>query len=154
MFSQGDGTTSLTQSYSTGLSYQWLAVSGGYSRSSGLGLYTTQGIATVPNGLPPTLLPLPVFYGGTTYSATVGATPFNGLTFSGSFVTTRSSTESGLLSSSNHMQEANTYLQYRFRKVFFTAGYSRLVQGFSSSPLGPAIVSSYYFGLSRWFKLF
>jgi hypothetical protein len=154
LFSQGDGTTSFTQSYSTAFSYQWFAVSGGYSRSSGLGLYTTQGIATVPIGLPPTLLPSPILYGGTTYSAAVGATPIRGLTFSGSFVTSRSSTENGLLYSSNHTEEANAYLLYRFRKVFFTAGYSRLLQGFSASTLPPALVSTYYFGLSRWFKVF
>jgi hypothetical protein len=60
----------------------------------------------------------------------------------------------GLLSSNNHTQEANAYLQYKFRKVFFTAGYSRLLQGFSASTLPAALVSTYYVGLSRWFNFF
>jgi hypothetical protein len=154
LFSQSVGTTSFTQSYSTGLSYRWLGVSGGYSRSSGIGLYTNQGIAPPPSGLPPTLLPSPVPYSGTTYSVGLGGTPVRGLIFSGSFARTRSSTESELLASNNRSDEANAYLQYQFRKVFFTAGYSRLVQGFSASTLAPAMVSTYYFGVSRWFKVF
>ncbi len=152
-FSHSDGTTSFTQSYSTGLSYHWLGISGGYSRSSGEGLYTNQGIATVPTVLPPTVLPSPVFYSGRTYSVALGGT-FRGLIFNGSFSATRSDTESKQLFSNNKTDEANAYLQYHFRKVFFTAGYSRLLQGFSASTLAPAVVSTYYFGISRWFKVF
>jgi hypothetical protein len=154
VLSQNEGTTSFTQSYSTGLSSRWLGANAGYSRSSGMGLYTAQGIATAPSGLPPSLLPSPIFYGGTTYSVGLGGAPVRGLIFSGSFADTRSSTENGLLSSNNHTQEANAYVQYKFRKVFFTSGYSRLVQGFSASTLAPAMVSTYYFGISRWFNFF
>ena len=149
-----NGTNSLSQNYSTGLSSRRLGVSAGYAKSSGMGLYTTQGIASLPTGVPPTLLPSTVLYGGTTYSAGVGGMPIRGLTFSGNFAKTRSNTVNGSLSSNNDTKEANVYLQYKFRKVFFTAGYSRLVQGFSASTLAPAMVSTYYFGLSRWFNFF
>ncbi len=154
VFSEKQAPTSFTQGYSTGLSYRWLGVSGGYSRSSGTGLYTTQGIVTPPSGIPPPLIPSPVYYRGTTYSVGVGASPIRGLTFNGNFSSTRSTTENGQIFSSNHSDEANSYLQYKFRKVFFTAGYSRLLQGFSASTLAPAVVSTYYFGLSRWFNFF
>jgi hypothetical protein len=153
-FSNEVSLPTYTQSYSTGISYHWIGISGSYSRSSGTGLYTAQGIATSPSGLPPTLLASAVLYGGTSYTIGVGANPFPGLTFSGSFVTSRSTTDYALLPSSNHIEEANAYLQYEFRKVFFTAGYSRLLQGFSASASPPALVSTYYFGLSRWFHLF
>jgi hypothetical protein len=154
MLSHEQGPTSFTQSYTTALSYSWLGVSGGYSKSSGMGLFTSQGIAPLPSGLPPPLIPSQILYRGTTYSAALGGSPIRGLTFNGSFSSTRSSTEGGLLSSSNHTQEAYSYLQYKFRKVFFTAGYSRLLQGFSASTLAPATVSTYYVGLSRWFNFF
>jgi hypothetical protein len=154
LFSEMVGTTSFTQSYSMGLSCRWLGVSGGYARSSGIGLYTNQGIVTVPTGLPPTLLPSSVPYSGTTYSIGLGGAPIRGLIFSGSFAKTTSSTESGVLASSNLSEEANGYVQYQFRKVFFTGGYSRLVQGFSASSLAPAMVSTYYVGISRWFRAF
>jgi hypothetical protein len=154
MLSEQQGPTSFTQNYTMALSYSWLGVSGGYSKSSGMGLYTSQGIASLPPGVPPPLLPYSVFYRGTTYSAGLGATPIRGLTFSGSYSSTRSSTENGVLFSSNHTQEAYSYVQYKIRKVFLTAGYSRLVQGFSASTLEPAMVSTYYVGLSRWFNFF
>ncbi len=153
LFSPSIGTTSFTQSYSSGISYRWIGVSGGYSRSSGEGFYTNQGIVTLPTTLPPTLVPSLVSYGGRTYTVGVGGT-LRGLVFSGSYASTRSNTEDGQLFSSNITDEANAYLQYHFRKVFFTAGYSRLLQGFSASTLAPAMVSTYYFGISRWFKVF
>jgi hypothetical protein len=151
---QYQGANSVSQNYSTGLSHRWLGVSAGYSKSSGLGLFTAQGIAPLPTGVPPTLLPSTVLYGGRTYSAGVGSSPVRGFTFTGSFADARSNTQNGLLSSNNHTQEASAYLQYKFRKVFFTAGYSRLLQGFSASTLPPALVSTYYVGLSRWFNFF
>ncbi len=154
MLSQEQGPSSFTQSYTTALSYSWLGVSGGYSKSSGTGLYTSQGISPLPPILPTPLIPSPIFYRGTTYSGAVGATPIRGLTFSGSYSSTRSSTENGPLYSSNHTDEAYSYFQYKFRKVFFTAGYSRLLQGFSASTLEPATVSTYFVGLSRWFNFF
>ncbi len=154
LLSESTGTTSYTQTYSTGLSTGRVGVSAGYSKSSGMGLFTAQGISTLPPGLPPPLLSSPIFYGGTTYSFGLGGEPVRGLTFSGSFADTRSNTQNGLLASSNHTQEGNVYTQYRFRKMFFTAGYSRLLQGFSASTLAPAMVTTYYVGLSRWFNFF
>jgi hypothetical protein len=151
---QFQGTNSLAQNYTTGLAHRWLGVNVGYSKSSGLGLFTAQGIAPLPTGVPPTLLPSTALYGGRTYSVGVGSSPVRGMTFSGSFADARTNTQSGSLSSNNHTQEANAYLQYKFRKVFFTAGYSRLLQGFSASTLQPALVSTYYIGLSRWFNFF
>ena len=151
---QYQGADTLSQNYSTGLTHRWLGVSAGYSKSSGMGLFTAQGIAPLPTGVPPTLLPSTLLYGGRTYSVGVGSAPVRGLTFSGSFADAKSNTDNGLLSSNNHTQEASAYLQYKFRKVFFTAGYSRLLQGFSASTLAPALVSTYYVGLSRWFNFF
>jgi len=148
------GTNTHSQNYSTGLSTRWLGGSAGYSKSSGVGVYTAQGIAPLPPGVPPTLLPLSVLYGGRTYSVGVGSTPIRGLSFTGSYANTRSNSQTGLLSSNNRTDEANMYLLYKFRKVFFTAGYSRLVQGFSASTQAPAMISTYYFGLSRWFNFF
>ena len=154
MISEMQGTNTTSQSYSTALSSRRVGGGAAYSKSSGLGLYTAQGIATLPSGLPPTLLPLSVRYGGTTYSASLGGMPTRGLTFTGTFTKTRSNTENGSLSSNNESEEAYFYLRYKFRKVYFTAGYSRLVQGFSASTLAPAMVSTYYAGVSRWFNFF
>jgi hypothetical protein len=162
--SQAEGTTNFTQDYSTGLSGRWLGVSAGYSRSSGSGLISSTGITTLPPGVPPTLVPA-IMYGGRTYSVGVGSTPMRGLTITGTYVNARSSTANGLISSNNntapglpssnnHTEQAFAYLNYRVRKVYFNAGYSRLLQGFSASGLPPTMLSTYYFGVSRWFKAF
>ncbi len=149
-----NGSNSMTQSYTTGLSSRRLGGSVGYSQSSGLGLYTSQGIASVPTGLPPSVLPTTVLYGGTSYSAGVGGTPMRGLVFSGTFVKSKSNTDLSSVTSNNDTEEANIYVQYKVRKIFLTAGYSRLVQGFTASGTNPAMVSTYYVGLSRWFNFF
>jgi hypothetical protein len=154
VLAQVNGANSLTQNYSTGLSSRRLGASAGYAKSSGMGLYTAQGITSLPTGLPPTLLPTTVLYGGTSYSAGVGGMPIRGLTFSGTFVKSKSNTENSSVVSNNDTEEAYVYLQYKVRKIFFTAGYSRLVQGFSASATAPAMVSTYYFGISRWFNFF
>jgi hypothetical protein len=154
MINQASNLNTDTQSYSTGLSGRWLSVNGSYAKSSGTGLITPTGITPPPPGvvLPP-LVPT-LLYSGTTYSAGVGSTPVRGLTFSGSYVNSRSNTVNGALASNNKMEQANAYLTYRFRKVYFNAGYSRLLQGFSGTELPPALLNTYYVGVSRWFKVF
>jgi len=95
-----------------------------------------------------------IVYGGTTYSASLGSTPKRGLTVNASYVDSRSNTLNGTLSSNNHTEQAYAYMSYQFRKVYFNAGYSRLLQGFSGTGLLATQVSTYYFGVSRWFKVF
>lgn len=145
--------SNLSQAYTMGLSGRWLGVSGGYSKSSGSGLVTPTGIATPPPGVPPPLLTT-ILYGGRSYSASLGSNPRRGLSFTGTYVNSRSETESGSAGSTNKSEQAYAYLSYRFRKVYFNAGYSRLLQGFSASGQPPTLVSTYYFGVSRWFKVF
>ena len=147
------GYTNMNQSYSTGLSGRWLSVSGAYSKSSGSGLLTTTGVTPLPPGVPPVLVPT-VLYGGTTYSASLGSTPIRGLTVSGSAIWSRTNTGGDAINSNNTTQQAYVYLTYKVRKVYLNAGYSRLLQGFSASGLPPSTLSTYYVGLSRWFKAF
>jgi len=153
VLSQAQGPNTFTQAYSAGLSGRWLGVSGGYSHSTGSGLITPVGITPVPPGLPPGLLTA-VSYGGTTYSASVGSAPHRGLSVNGSYVDTHSSTQDPSLFSNNKMQQGYVYMSYQFRKVYFNAGYSRLLQGFSASPQPAAMIATYYVGVSRWFKAF
>jgi len=142
-----------TQGYTLGLSGRWLGVGAGYSKSDGTGLLTPGGIVTPPPGVPPPVLTT-VLYGATSYSASVGSTPVPGLTFNGTYLHSQSNTANGSLVSNNTTEQAYAYLTYRFRKVYFNAGYSRLLQGFTAAGTIPTSVSSYYFGVSRWFKAF
>ena len=145
--------SNLTQAYTTGLSGRWLGVSAGYSKSSGSGLITPTGITNLPPGVPPPLLTT-VFYGGRSYSASLGSNPKRGLSITATYVNSKSNTATDSSSSTNETQQAYAYMSYRFRKVYFNAGYSRLLQGFSASGVPPTLVSTYYFGVSRWFHVF
>ena len=147
------GSNYYSQGYSMGLSGRWLGAGAGYSKSSGSGLVTPAGITTLPPGLPPTLVST-VLYGGTTYSASLGSTPRRRLSITGSYSSSRSNTVGGTLASNNKTDQAYAYLNYQFRKVYFNAGYGRLLQGFSASGMAPSLLTTYYVGVSRWFKAF
>lgn len=153
ILSMVSGSNTFSQSYSTGLSGRWLGVSAGYSRARGSGVFTGAGITPIPPEVPPPLIPTDfIFYGGTTYTFGAGSTPIRGLTINGNYARTRSNTQSGSASSNNLMTQGNVFMQYMFRKVYFTSGYSRLLQGFSSLGVPPNLVGSYYIGVSRWFN--
>jgi hypothetical protein len=148
---QGSDTT--TQNYTTALSMRKIGLSADYARSSGNAIQT-------PTGLAPSPLPLPVLpsafilYGGESYSFGAGGSPLKGLTFTGTFVKTASSTNEAGVNSRNNADLANFYMQYRFRKVNFNSGFSRVLQGFSLAGTREQAVNSYYFGISRWFNFF
>jgi len=153
MMDQASSISSQTQAYSTALSGRWLSVSASYGKTSGSGLLTPTGVTPLPPGVPPVLVPT-VLYGGTTYSVGVGSAPVRGLSVTGSYVEARGNTMGNSLTSNNITEQAYVYLSYRFRKVYFNGGYSRLLQGFSASGTPPMVLSTYYVGVSRWFKAF
>jgi hypothetical protein len=148
------GSANSSHSYSTSLSLFRFSLNGSYSTSSGNALLT-------PTGLVPTPLPLPVIspgavvlYNGRSYSTGISSSPKRGLTLSASYGKGLSDTRSPLNSSNNNNETAYFLLMYNFRKIGFTSGYSRLVQGFSLPGTQTARVNSFYVGISRWFSFF
>jgi hypothetical protein len=148
------GTESSSQSYNTNIGYKWMALTGSYFKSSGSALQTGVGLVPVP--IPQPLLPssLLVMYGGEGYSAGLGLNPAKRLTISASYAKSNNNTFNNSLPSSNQNQQFNSIIQYQFRQMYFTGGFSRLEQGFSLSGLPPQMVSSFYVGVSRWFNFF
>ncbi len=152
---QVSGTESRSQSYSTGLNFgRWASITGSYAMSNGNAVQTGAGLVTTP--VPTPLLPssLIVLYGGKSYAFGLGASPVRRLTIGASFSKSNSDTGGDTQASWNKNVQFNGYFQYQFRKVYLTGGYAKLSQSFSASTLPPANVSSYYLGVSRWFKLF
>lgn len=148
------GTRSSSQSYSTGIGYShWITLNGNYASSDGNALQVGAGLTPTP--LPP-IIPgnLLILYNGTSYGFGFGSSPISRLTIGAGFSKGNSGTFAGGVGSSNTNQQFNTVFHYRFRKMEVNGGYSRLVQGFSASGLPPAMVSSYYAGVSRWFNFF
>lgn len=147
------GATSFSQSYSSVLNIKWVGVSGSYSKSSGNSVLTASGLTPVTVPLAVIAPSSVILYGGAAWSGGVGLTPFHGFTLSATYSDAAANTQAdSTSSSSNHMKQLNAFLQYRLRKTYFTAGYTKLTQSFSTSSNLPAILASYYFGLTRWFS--
>lgn len=143
-----------TQNYTTGLTAKWLGISGSYSKNDGSALLGGTGPVPIPIQNP---LPLPsdiILYGGHSYGGGLGVNPTKHFTASASFSRAFSDTLNGTLGSHNNTENAVVRLQYQFRQMWFTAGYSKFVQGFSASSSAPADVNSFYFGVQRWFNFF
>lgn len=149
------GTSSSSESYNASMGYGSLInANGSYSTSNGLALATGAGLVPVP--VPVTVLPssLVTLYGGDSYSFALSSAPAKGLTLSSSYARSNSSTAITGLMSANQSEQYNSLIQYRIRKMGVISGYARLQQGFSQSGTAPQVLSSYYFGVSRWFNFF
>lgn len=149
------GTTNKNESVSTGVSYgRWASVSGSYAQSSGNGILTGTGVTVAP--VPTPVLPASsvILFGGHSYSASVGSSPLRRLSIAAAYAKADSNTGSGSSSSTNTTKLFNSLVQYQFRKVYLTGGFSRLTQGFTVSGTVPQTISSFYIGISRWFNFF
>lgn len=152
---QQPGTGSHSESFHAGAGYShWLTASGNYTKSSGQALVTGAGLVPVP--VPSPILPssLVSLYGGKSYSFALASTPRKRLTIAATYSKSNSNTFSNAQAYANQNEQYNVLIQYQFRKMNFISGYSRLRQGFSGSSLPPEMISSYYFGVSRWFNFF
>lgn len=152
---QQAGTANTSQSYSASLGFgTWISSNGSYSKASGQALATGTGLVPVP--IPSPVLPsnLVSLYGGDSYSLGLSSTPAKRLVISASYAKSNSNTSSSGITSTNENSQYNALIQYQVRKMYFNSGYARLQQGFSISGTQPQIISSYYFGVSRWFNFF
>ncbi len=151
------GTTSTNDSFSSGLILgRWASLGANYAKSSGNAIATGAGLVATP--VPSPILPASsiVLFGGSSYSYSIGSSPVRRLTRSASYARSNSNTGSGagLIGSTNTSKFLNTLVQYQFRKMWLTGGFSQLSQGFSASTLPPQTISSYYISISRWFNFF
>ena len=142
-----------TEFFTAGVTGRYVGVNATYTKTDGNSLLGATGL--VPTPLPPVILPGDlVFYGGHAYGIGLGSSPFKRLTLTASYARSFSDTLSGIVASSNTNESINARLQYHFRQLDMNAGYSKFLQGFSASGLPPSMLSSYYFGISRWFNFF
>ena len=148
----GSGTYS--QNYSAAFSLKKLSFSGAYSASNGNAILTGGGLVPTPVPLPIVTPSSVILYGGHSYSFGLGSSPFRRLTISASYSKSLSDTLSDLSASNNRSEILTTRVQYLYRQLYFQAGYSRLIQGFSLVGGPPTMLGSYYIGVSRWFNFF
>jgi hypothetical protein len=152
---QQAGTANSSQSYNANIGYgAWLTATGSYSKADGQALATGAGLVPVP--VPSPILPssLVSLFGGNSYSFGLSSTPVKRLIIAAAYAKSTSNTSSDAVASTNQNDQMNVLVQYQFRKLNFTSGFARLEQGFSGSGTQPEVISSYYFGVSRWFNFF
>lgn len=148
------GSSSTSESFGSSLGTGRINFAAAYSKANGNSLAGGGGLIQPPpigGILPPSLL---IMYGGTSYSMTLSGSPVRHMSASAGYVKARNNLSNQGLSSWNNFEEENLNLQYQFRQVGITGGYTRLVQGFSASTTAPATVSSFFIGIYRWFNFF
>ncbi len=149
------GTANTSESFNTSVFYShWLTANGSYSKSSGNAIET--GLGLIQNPIPQPIIPSDdlILFGGKSYSFGLSSSPVRRLTLGLSYSKSNSNSTLQGTMSTNDSKMLNAIVQYQFRKMYFTGGYSNLVQGFSASGLPAANVSSFYLGVSRWFNFF
>jgi hypothetical protein len=152
---QQAGASSSSQNYTAAFGYgRWISANGSYAKAEGQALETGTGLVSVP--VPSPVLPssLISLYGGDSYSLGLSSTPVKRLVLTAAYARSITNISSGGIASGNENNEFNTLIQYQTRKLSYNSGYARLGQGFGASGTPAAIVSTYYVGVSRWFKAF
>ncbi len=149
-FVQQAGTGNSSHSFSTNLGSRHVTAGAGFSTSNGIGVLTPVGV--VP--LPVPNLTQQILFGGKNYNFSLGSSPVRRLILSASYSFSHGNTSSPGLASSYDTKSLNALVQYRFRQMGFTGGYSRLQQGFSLSGGRPFDGSTFYVGINRWFDFF
>jgi hypothetical protein len=147
------GSDSRSQGYSTSLSSRRFTLTGNYTKSTGQSILTSAGLVALPPtpGVPASNL---ILYNGDSYGGGLSTTPVRRLTISGTFSRALSNTLSDVANSRNNTEIFNAQLQYHFRRIGMTAGYTMFTQGVSASGLPPGTANSYFIGVSRWFDFF
>jgi len=152
---QQAGTANTSQSYNASIGYgPWISATGSYSKASGQALATGSGLVPVPVPSPTLPSSLVSLFGGNSYSGGLSSSPVKKLILTATYAKSVSNISSNAVTSANLNVQFNSLVQYQVRKLYFTSGYSRLEQGFSGSGLPPETISTYYFGVSRWFNFF
>jgi len=150
-----NGVSNSSQNYNAAMGFgPWISANGSYAKSDGQALATGTGLVGVPVPVPVLPSDLVSLFGGKSYSFGLSSTPQKRLILEASYAKSTSSTSNSGINSANDNSQFNTLIQYQLRKLYFVSGYSRLQQGFSVAGTQPEIISSYYMGLSRWFKFF
>jgi hypothetical protein len=146
-------SSSSGQGYGSSLGNGRINFSATYSKSNGNSLASGGGL--IPTPLPPIIPPeLLVLYGGESYAFALSGSPTRHLSATASYVKSKNNLSNQGVASSNQFEQVNAYMQYQFRQIGVQGGYTHLEQGFSASGTPPASVTSFYFGVYRWFNFF
>jgi hypothetical protein len=150
------GTTSGAERVWTTFMHHGYTLNAYYNKSNGEAILTANGLVPVPGNLPPPVLGTNQFtsYDSKGWGFNAGATPIRRLTISAGYSKSNGHTIDPLLTTATNNELINAIMQYRLRKIFLNAGYTRLSQTVGAPGTQPIMVTSYFIGFSRWFNFF
>ena len=150
------GTTSSAERIWTTFMRRGYSLNTYYNKSNGMAILTANGLVPVPGNLPPSVLGPNAFtsYDSKGWGLNAGATPFRRLILSAGYSKSNGHTIDPLLTTATNNELINAAMQYRIRKIFVNAGYTRLSQSVGAQNTQPIKVTTYFIGFSRWFSFF
>jgi len=156
-FQQVAGDNSHGESFTTIFGWDKASISGTYSKSNGVAIQTATGLVTTT--IPTTLLPpgASTVYTGESYGVTVTFHPVKRLIINTAWSRTLANTNSPISLSNSGFTNYYGFAQYEYRRLLFQAGYTRFNQAIFNSGMPmqpPSMLTSFSFGVSRWFKGF
>lgn len=153
-FNNVPGSGSSGNGYSSSLSLKRFSISGSYSHSDGTSILTPTGLTPVTNPTPIVNPLQAIVFGGKSYGLGSSLTPHRGLVLSANYSDARSNTIANAATSQNSTRLLSGMLQYKVRQLWIVGGYLRLQQGFSITGQPPMSDTSFYMGITRWFRFF
>jgi hypothetical protein len=154
VFEQQAGSASHGESFTTMLIWSRASVSGIYTKSDGTSILTATGLVTSP--VPGSALGTgnSILYNGSSYGANLSLYPVKHMNISTAWSKSLSNTTSPSLLSNSGNTNFYGFAGYEYRKLLFQAGVTKFNQSISNSGTPPTMLTSYSFGISRWFKGF
>ena len=134
------------------MAWRRYTLQGNYSQSNGTSVLTSAGLVAVP--LPIVSASDLIVFNGKSYGASLGASPLRAMTLSFGYSKANSNTLSLNVPNANETELFSSLCTYHYRKLYFNAGVTKFRQSVSGSGSPPSVLTSYYFGISRWFKVF
>ena len=153
---QSSGFSSSSERASGALTWRRLNLNGFYSKADGTAVLTATGLTAVPTNLPPAVFtPGSVMtYNSKAVGGNLGGLLMKRLTFSLGYADSNGTTADPLSDIRVSTQLYNALMQYRMRKIYMDAGFTRLRQGVGTPGMAPVNVTSFYVGFTRWFNFF
>jgi hypothetical protein len=120
-----------------------------------MAILTANGLVTVPGNLPPPVLGNEfTSYDSKGWGFNASGTVMRRLVLNAGFSKSNGHTIDPLLTTATATELINATAQYRIRKIFLNAGYTRLKQNVGALGTQPIDVTTYFIGFSRWFNFF
>ncbi|MBZ5573040.1 MAG: hypothetical protein LAO09_14305 [Acidobacteriia bacterium] len=150
---QTAGTSNHAESVTTSFIYGRYNLNGMYSQSDGTAILTSGGLVPVPTGVPGDLTSQQYQYGAKSFGLGAGAA-IKRAVWTINYTKSHGDALSGLSQSIFESRSLNARLQYRVRKMYFNAGFTRFQQTFGVAGSLPVDVNTYFVGFTRWFNVF